>query len=237
MEEKKKKTMNEDLKERYGFSKANYKYIPAGGEILMYTGLELVYIEFKKNESGDWTNKVYPAIINEVSDYDPMTLTYNCKYQIVGEDQEKEVRIIPEGFSFNNADQEGWMCRFIPYSLHHRLMEDEAIHNKVLMLWSKKETMQVEGLKVLSDNKEQDKVLRYSCNIQAILKLSDNEIVNWRVQKLNLRHEFKDTYTLRIEDISGRPFTIRIREGQKEYEFKDQNKKVIGFLKLVNVTK
>lgn len=229
----------EVLKKKYGFNKADYKYIPAGGEILNYVGIEVVFVEFtKKPGDNNWVNVMKPAIIDEFTDYDPMTLTYNCKYRILGEDKDtetREVRVIPEGFSFNNGDAEGWMCRFIPMSIHHKLMEDEAIHNREVILYAKRDTLPIDALKTLSDNKEQGKVLRYSCNVKAVIKLTDNTIVSFRIMKLSLRHDYKDTYNLKLEDEKGVSYSLKINSDQKEYNFIPASKNQAGFLKIIDI--
>lgn len=231
------KTEIEELKEKYGFSKSSLKYVPAGGEILKYTDVEVVFVEFKK-QGGDWTNIVKTAVIKEISDFDPMTVTYNCKYRIIGEDSEtqlREVRIIPEGFSFNPADTEGWMCRFLPMSLHCKLVEDESFNWKVTRLYSKRDTIPVSGLETISASKEQDKTLGYSCNLGAAIKLStDNSILWFRIKRLSIRHEFKNNYSLRIEDQDGKAYTLKITSDQKEYNF-CPSKNQIGFLKIIDL--
>ena len=98
------------LKKRYGFNKGDYKYIPAGGEILKYIGQPMIFVDFKKDENGDWQSNFETAFIDSISDFDPMTMTYNCKYKLV-DGVQKEIRIIPEGFSWGNPEETGEMKR------------------------------------------------------------------------------------------------------------------------------
>ena len=106
------------LKEDFGYNKLSYKYIPAGSEILRYIGQAVVVVTFKKiwrtekDEEGNDVKKysledhMERGYLLSLSDFDPMTKTYLCKYKIDGQEEEKETRIQPEGVEFVNLDDD-----------------------------------------------------------------------------------------------------------------------------------
>lgn len=231
--------MKSDLelfKEKYGYNKGDLRYIPEGADILKYIGVEVIFVEFTKINN-EWTNKIKKAIINEITDYDPMTLTYLCKYRLVDEDKEnswRELRIIPEGFSFNQPEIEGKMYRFIPYSLHCKMAEDEALYNRLSILYAKRDTMILSNLENLSVSKEQDKTLNYAMNIGLVIKTIDNNILWFRISKLSLKHKYKNVYSLRVENKNNKNYTIEITGDQKEYKF-IYNGTEIGSAKIIDL--
>lgn len=224
---------------RYGFDKANQKWIPNGGDILKYIGVEVILVDFIRDGEGKWSNKVKKAYIKSISDYDPMTVTYLCRYRIVDEDTEtswREKRIIPEGFSFENPEETGKMIRFVPYSLHCKMAEEEALYYRLGELFNNRQTLPISSLESISISKEQDKTLNYSCNICAVIKTSvdNNSVLYFRVSKLSLRHNYKDNYNLTITDNSGKSYTLFIKSSDDKYKFKF-NGEVIGDLKLIDI--
>ena len=92
-----------NLKRDYSYNKGNYKYIPAASEILKYIGQAVVLVTFEKiwktstNEEGQeiktysWQDHMDRAEIISINNYDPMTMTYLCKYKVEGKDEEIEV--------------------------------------------------------------------------------------------------------------------------------------------------
>lgn len=227
---------------RYGFDKADQKWIPNGGDILKYIGVEVILVDFIRDGEGKWSNKIKKAYIKSISDYDPMTVTYLCRYRIVDEDTDtswREKRIIPEGFSFENPEETGKMIRFIPYSLHCKMAEDEALYYRLGELFDNRSTLPMTSLEVISSSKEQDKTLNYSCNICAVIKTVPDEegnskILYFRINRLNLRHSYKDNYNLILTDNSNRSYTILIKSSDSQYKFKF-NEEIIGDLKLIDL--
>lgn len=226
----------ERMKSRYGFSKTSLKWIGSeGASILENVGMEVVAVEFTKNENGDWSNVIKAAVIQEISEFDPMTITYLCKYKIVGEegDEIKEVRIIPEGYSLI-GDDSNWMIRFVPYSQHCKLSETEAFYNRLFKIQAKAKTISLTSLETLSSSKEMEQTLGYSMNIGAVIKTEDNEILWFRVKKLNVHHKFKDNYNLSLTSWDDKNFVIPIKSSDEEYDF-SVNKTFIGKMKLVDL--
>ena len=230
----------ENLKDRYGFSKTSQKWIATeGASILEYIGIEVVAVEFtRKSDSNDWTTVLKKAYIQEISDFDPMTVTYLCKYRIVGEEGDsetawREVRIIPEGYSLM-GDDSNWMIRFIPYSMHCKMAETEAFYAKLFELQVKSKSLSIESMESLSSSKSQDSTLGYSCNIGAVIKTIDNEILWFRIKKLSIRHKFKQTYTLSITSWDDKNYVFDICSSDTEHDFV-VNKEVLGKFKIIDL--
>ena len=114
----------------------NAKFIQQGGEILKYIGSEMLLIRFKRNEDGVWaTDTPDPVFIVSIGDFEPMTGTYKAVYK--GKDsEEEELRITPEGFSWNIPEEDGWMIRLVSYSNHFKMMEEELFYRNLETLYS-----------------------------------------------------------------------------------------------------
>ena len=219
----------EALKKRYGFNKGSYKYIPAGGEILKYIGQPMIFVDFKKDENGDWQSTFETSFIDSISDFDPMTMTYLCKYRLV-DGVQKELRIIPEGFSWGDPEETGEMKRFVPASLHYLLQEDELFYKRLENLWNDRQTISLDSLKTLSESKEQEKTLKYTHQIGALIKTSDDNKLLWvRLWKINLTHRNGEYYNLSFGDERNK-WTVTIKKSDSEYELKN-----IGTFKLIDL--
>lgn len=220
----------EALKKRYGFNKGSYKYIPAGGELLKYIGQTVIFVDFKKNDLGEWNSTFELAFIDSIDEYDPMTMTYLCKYEL--KDKEKrEIRIIPEGFSWGDPEESGEMKRFIPKHLHCILEEDELFYNRLQELWNTRNTLSLDSLKTLAESKDQENTLKYTHNIGALIQTSDDSKILWvRLNKVSLSHRNGEYYNLSIGDERNR-WTIVISKNDLQYEMKNIGKfKIIDLL-------
>ena len=128
------KNLVDIVKENYSLDPKSPKWVLNGGEIIKYVGIPLVMIEFKKIDDKWTTPKIFTATIESISDWDGITLTYAIKYSY--EDNGSIVtvnnkRIIPEGFVFNNPEVDGWAIRFVPYSLHMQMTEEEQFYKRL----------------------------------------------------------------------------------------------------------
>ena len=229
------KTREQLLKEKYGYNKASYKYIPAGCEILKYIGQIVVFIDFKKNEKDAWEiSSTEKAQINSISSFDPMTMTYLCKYRLASdkkEDPDRELRIVPEGFSWGNPEETGEMKRFIPYSMHCTLVEDEAFWIRLSELWKTRDTLSIESLINLSNSKEREVQLKYTHNIGALIKLDSSGDLLWtRITGLTITHKAGTKYKLRFEN-DRETWTVMISSEDKDYDFESG----IGRVKLIDL--
>jgi hypothetical protein len=164
--------MEKELKkkiESWSLGKNNYKMIPAGGEILKSIGSEMLFIEFSRDTEGNWTTKdPQPIFIQGIGGYNPLTGTYEIKYS--GKDKTvKTETITPEGFSFNDPDKEGWMHRFVTYSLHFKMMEEELYYNRLRTKYDKSENvLPIDSIIVLQKGKQEES-LKYHNYIAAVI--------------------------------------------------------------------
>lgn len=249
-----KKTKFEEFKELYGFNSGSIKWIPRGGELLKYIGQEVVLVIYNKDEKGEWKNTFKAANVISINDYDPVTMTYNIKYQVldngIPEGTPKEERIIPEGFSFDVMGQglQNTMNRFIPYSCHLSVIEEEAYYKRVGDLFDNRDTIPFEAIKTLAQSKEQVNTLGYAKNIVAAIRPTKeiegedtddleytDELFVFRINQIKIRHEHKDTWRLIISDMNNRSYSVVATENDTFYELKHMGEE-IGDLKLIDLT-
>lgn len=117
--------------------KRTTKFIPRGGEILKTIGSSLIKVRFYLDqESHEWkTEDPKSVAVISIGDFEPMSETYKIVYSVG--DTKSEIRITPEGFSWNNPEEDGWMERFIPYSYHYQIMEEEIFYGNLRTRYDK----------------------------------------------------------------------------------------------------
>ena len=77
------KTKFQEFKKRYGFNTGDVKWVLEGGDLLKYVGADLVYIDYKRDpKDGQWDTTVEKAVITKMSDFDPVTMTYQVEYKL-----------------------------------------------------------------------------------------------------------------------------------------------------------
>ena len=207
----------EDLKSRYGFSKTDTKWLMEGSSIMEYIGIELLIIEFSRDPGkGEWTNILKKGKILGMEDFNPIDSTYVCKYRTddMDEGSWKEVRIIPEGFEVIGPDSNR-MVRFIPYSLHTKMIETEEFYNKLFHLQVKAKNMEAKELMTISESKAQDQILEYSHNVGAVIKTEDNNILWFRIKKLNMKHLHGTVYTIVLTAWDNKRYILNEVDGSK----------------------
>ena len=122
------------------------------------------------------------------------------------------------------------MKRFVPTSLHYQLQEDELFFKRLEDLWNERQTIDLDSLKTLSESKEQEKTLKYTHQIGALIKTVDDGKFMWvRLWKLGLTHRNGEYYNLSFGDERNR-WTVTIKKSDTEYELKD-----IGTFKLIDL--
>ncbi len=216
-----KKLVNE-----FGYAPGNYKYIPKGSEILKYIGQTVILVTFTREEDepeeGEtepkthWTDKVERALIHSIYDHDPMTMTYMCKYSVEDSKDIQEIRIQPEGYEFVNADETGLFRRFVPYSTHCIMVEDELFFARLEKLWQERDTLEFDALNTISESKDQAQVLRYSHNIGAAIKLESGQLIWIRIHELHLKHRQGNKYGLFFYN-EKRQWSTQVTKEDKSY--------------------
>lgn len=207
------------LKDKYGLNFGSYKYVLPGSEILRYIGQSVMLVHYFKNESGDWVHDHKPAVIKSLSKFDPMTMTYECVYNVEEETEDKTIRIIPEGYSFGDPEKVSEMFRFVPFSLHAEMVEDEMFFSRLSQLYDNRETLTIEELETIARSKEKEVILKYTHNIGALVKLSEGGDMLWiRLHNINIAHKRGKTWSLRIAD-NDRSWNMLIDSDEKEFDF------------------
>ena len=245
------KTKFQEFKERYEFNSGSVKWIAEGGDLLKYIGEEVVYVDYKRSDKGEWNSTVERAKIVTIDDFDPVTMTYHIKYQLLDRESKDEIleeRIIPEGFSFDIMGQgiQNSMNRFTPFSLHTLLVEEGQYYKRVDKLWDERGTLPFGALKALNDNKDLTKTLKYAKNIVVAVKPThevegqedleyDDQLFVFRLSNLKLKHDYKDSWRLFMTDWDGHTYNVLISEDEDDfYEF-SIGQEVIGDLKIIDL--
>ena len=248
----------ETFKKLYGFNSGDIKWILNGGDILRYSGQDVIFVDYKRsNEDGSdvWTNTIEKASIISISDYDPITMTYLIKYTLPARKEEKgevhEERIIPEGFTFDIMGQglQKSMHRFTSYSMHERLVEEAEFYRRVNKLFKERDTLPFGALAALQDNKEQSKTLGYAKYIVAAVKPvhkventddleygeDEDDLMIFKIKALRLKHEFKNTWRLLLTASDGKNYSLPVSDDETDfYEFY-LGKELIGDLKIIDL--
>lgn len=226
--------------ERYGLNKGSMRWVSPGAEILRYIGTEVVVVHYTMEKSeveGEHakisSTDVRVGRINSISDYDPMTGTYKINYTMTGETDSMEMRIIPEGFSFNQPDVDLSMTRFIPLSLHYAFMEAENFYLRLAELFDKRDTIPINVLQEITDSKDKNQTLNYFCNIGAVIKTSEGEMLHFRLRDLKIKHIHKDRFDMILND-GHDSYVLSVSDKDKVYKFK-QGKEEIGELKILDI--
>ena len=225
------------LKNEYGFVPSSYKYVPMAYEIEKCIGQTVVLVTYErekgsegeeKDEEGKWNTRTDAAAIISISDCDPITMTSEIQYKLIKDGKESEeiekMRIQPEGYEFVNAEETGLFRRFQPFSLHHKMMEDELFFYRLQKLYEKRDTLDLKDLKVISDSKDQGQTLRYSHNIGAAIKLEDGSLIWIRLHTLRLKHRQGNVYGLFFSSEEKKEWSTMIHSDDKEYTLGDWGK-------------
>lgn len=228
------KTRIDILKENCSFNPSDPKYLIPGAEILKYIGQDVALLDFKKVDD-KWSHEQKTARINDLYDFEPITMTYMCDYQeksLSGEyDPEiKSIRIQPEGASYEDAEKTGEAKRFLPFSKRFEMMEDAMFFSRVAELWESRKTLSVESLMDISESKDQPIILRYSRNVCAAVVLEDNTLICFRIHKLKLKHKAGNSYFLRLEN-EDRYWNFPVTSDQEYYDFENG----LGKLKIIDI--
>lgn len=242
------------LKKKYGFKLGSYKYILPGGELMRYIGQPVIRITFTKkpiegavaDENGEvpsaWENKFDEVTILSLGEFDPMQMTWLCKYKLSNEEEVREVRIMPEGYSFTGEDPEkvGEIIRLIPFSKHHELLEDQNFFLRLEELWKERATLTPEALLTLTKSKGQEATLKYTHNIGALIRLNDDAYdpaagesrFLWiRIHKLSLHHNHGSKFNLRFSN-DDRSWSFMIDAKDAEFSFEGD----LGKFKIIDLS-
>ena len=220
------KTREQILKEKYGFDKGSYKYVPRGSEILKYQGQVVLHVWYKKKEDSSYET----VLLMDITDYDPLNSTYKAKIKKDKDTEPYEFRIIPEGYNWVESDQAEFIERLLPLSMHYQLVEDEAMYTRFAQLYDTAPTTSLESLLGLSMSKEKIQTLRYSRHLACLIRMTTGETLYFRIHGLSVRHKSGKTYNLSIEDPEGTKYKILANSDQDSYPFEN-----VGDFKIIDL--
>ena len=232
------KTLQKKI-ESWSLGKDNHKLIPEGGEVLKGAGSEMLLIEFTKKED-QWTaSDPIPVYVSRIGDYNPMTGTYNLTYN----EKDKEAittQITPEGFSFNQPEEEGWMKRFITYSLHFKTMEEEIYYSRLREKFEKSEgVLGIEQITVL----QKSKTYQYHNYISAVIDTDvsggiGKGILAFRISDISSLFKRSKSWSFGVRDWEGYYVNIpKYQETENGWVCKgfSIDGEVLGDLKIIDI--
>ena len=224
----------------YGFNSGDIKWTPVGACLLEYIGQPIVVVHYERTEGGNYSSTFKMALLRDVYGYDPITTTWTIEYSY--EDATEDVKtekMIPEGFNldFVGGGIQQTMNRFVPYSIHCKLVEMDKTYARFGQLWEDRPTMSLEHLQNLSQSKEQSKTLKYAMNIQAIVKMADDRICAFRVGSIKVRRgEWKDSWRIVLGDFDGTGnYSVLAEKDDTSYELVSLGEH-IGELKILDIS-
>ena len=224
----------------YGFNTGDVKWVPIGGSLLEYIGQTVVFVHYERSEGGGYSSSFKMARIHDIYGYDPITMTWSIDYELEEEmGTIKTEKIIPEGFSldFVGGGIQQSMNRFLPYSVHVKLVEMEYHYNRLTELFKDRPTMTLEHLQNLSQSKDQSKTLKYAMNIQAVVKLADERICYFRIGSIKVRRgEWKDSWRIVVTDMDGsNSYSVLAEKDDESYELISLGE-TIGEMKILDIS-
>lgn len=204
----------EQIKKNYGYDPASVEWIGKGGEIFEYLGMEVMRLDFYK-EGETWKNKVGKSLLLRCENFDPMTETVDLVWKDVDyakpeeEWEEHITKITPIGFTYGDPEEKGEMTRFMPYSLHTKKIETEALYAKLGFLMSEpietSKAVNILQFEPLSMSRDKERLLAHIINIAAVIKPIDEEFVYiYRLGNISLKHQFKGVWKMSAKDVNGR---------------------------------
>lgn len=207
----------EQIKKNCGYDPASPIWISRGGELMEYLGMEVMRVDFYKEgegENAEWKNTVGKSLLLRADKYDPNTETVELVWKDVDynkpeeEWEEHTTKIVPPGFSFGNPETEGKMTRFIPYSLHMKKMETEALFAKLGFLFQDQTNNKALGMNEINNiasSRDRINSLGHIHNIAVVVKpTNEEEIYTYRLGDITTRHQFKSVWKITAKDIMGK---------------------------------
>ena len=227
--------------------KKNIKFIPQGGEILKYIGSELLKVRFEKNSSGEWTTETpEPVFVTFIGDFEPLTGTYKIVYRGKDKEGDEELRITPEGFSWNVPEEDGWMIRFVSYSSHFRMMEEELFYRNLKNLYlSGRGVLGPQEISQFSTGKERKKRLGSLNYIAAVIDTDipggiGEGILSFRISEISRIEKRGKKWEIGLRDQDGDYVSVqKFIEDPETHQWISPSfsidGKVIGDLKILDI--
>lgn len=210
----------DSLINQYGFCASSYKWVLPGAEIFKYIGQPVMCLTFIKGEGADeWKKPTRnAAIIKNICNFNPETLSYKCIYHIDDDIIDRTTDIIPEALSL----QPDRFIRFIPYSLHCRMVEDELFFKKLAKLYNETKTLNIDTIREIANSsvEEKGKTLKYVKNIGMAVKLPDENYLWIRIHDLEIVNQEENSLTLSVKNDES-SWNVVINSSDEEFDFED----------------
>ncbi len=204
----------------YGYNPLSRKWMLPGAEILKYINQPVMCLDFTKVDNA-WKLSTKKAVIKDISNFNPTSMTYKCLYELEDNGVILETEIVPDGFSYGNAEELNKLVRFIPFSLHCEMTETELFLDRVTELYNTKKPLDIAALKLISESGEQDKTLRYCRNIGLAVKLNSGNTLWIRLQKIVITHCFATKYSITVLSVNGDSMSFQVDSTDKEFDFEN----------------
>lgn len=226
--------------------KKTAKFISQGGDILKHIGSEVLMVQFHKDDKGVWTtDEPIPVTIVFAGEFEPLTGTYRIIYK-EKDSGDKELRITPEGFSWNVPEEDGWMTRFVPYSVHFKMMEEEIFYNNLRTKFNEnKRILGPDILSQFSTGKERKRRLVELNYITAVINTDiegglNEGILAFRISEITNVTKRGKKWSLVIKDMEGDSVLIQnyIEDPETKVWYSPGltiNNKLIGDLKILDI--
>lgn len=210
------------------------KWVPVGAEILRLIGWNVICIEMTKKDDG-WESSASQVLIKEINDFDPLTKTYKITY--IGEDKKVyEERIFPQGITFCDPKRCSTIHRFVPISLHEKMMEDEAFYG-----YLKQQFDSISGIlgKEIKDYLQSDLVEERNLGLLIDTDRIPNAlavgIIYLRINEIKALSSLSNAVTFGAVDSDGNFFQVKLELEKDIQENFVIDETLVGVLKIIDL--
>ena len=228
----KKKSLKSVLTEDCCFNRASLRFVPEGGEILKYVGCDVFHVKLTRdNSESPWKVDQKMVRILDISNWEPMSGTYKATYTDF--ENTYEMRMIPEGFQFENSEETNNMERFVPMSIHFTLTELDVFFKRLEHLFETRPSLPIEAIKKIQESKQEEQ-LGYFHNVGLLVKNPEVGMCFVRIYKITLPVKFGKEWKFSVSDKEGNIFPIKIHE-EKDTQHFYLNGENLGEFKIIDI--
>ena len=228
----KKRTLKQVLFEDCNFDRSSLKFVPKGGEMLKYVGCDVFHVKLtRKDADSPWDISQKMVRIEHISDWEPLSGTYKVIYTDYTDTF--EMRMIPEGFQFENSEETNNVERFVPLTIHFMLQDLDIFYKRLKYLFDTKSSLPIEALKKIQESNQEEQ-LGYYHNVGFILNNPDHGICYFRIYKMTPLVKTGKEWKFSIQDEDGNVFPVKIKDGSEENQFY-LNGENLGEFKIIDI--
>ena len=228
----KKKSLKSILLEDCSFNRGSMRFVPPGGEMLRYIDCDVFHVRFtREDKDSPWNIKQRMVRIVNISDWEPLSGTYKVTYTENFSDMET-MRMIPEGFRFENTEETNEMERFVPASIHFTLLELDSFYNRLGELFTKTPTLPIDSIKKIQESNQEEQ-LGYYHNVGFLLKNPEVGICYFRIKKITVPVKMGKEWKFSVIDSDGNVFPVKMTD--KETQTFYLNGENLGEFKIIDI--